>query len=367
MDKYKFRNKKDKELNTKDDQDSDEISKKHKSHILLPKIRNKIKLTCVYNFKGGVAKTTTTHSLLESMRQTGEIMVFDLDFQCNLTSLLNKEIKAITEYLEEKGDDDDDIEIPESMIEEPDNNIHKLWQSVLDGRDMEDNGEGIYTDVIKNVLDIKLENNLVFVPGTKKLFQVDRWLSTREAELRDRFKLVDIILRLADSYKIQNVLVDLNPGDSLLNRTLLHRSDHIITPTFLDHSSVSSTHNFVRILMREIELTGITSQSSYEKGESVPIVCVSKYKRYSGRLVKLHRKWVQLLEKVCEKHAGKFMLCPQIETTAMGRKHNSLYDIGWAADENSKINEYRKNIDKLRDHVMGITDGEFTSFDMDSE
>lgn len=334
--------------------------------MTLSPLRSDINLICVYNFKGGVAKTTTAHSLIQSIRKVRKIIVFDLDFQCNLTSLMNKEINTIIKMLDSKEDGDDDVEIGEEMLMEPENNIYKLWTAITRGEDQIEEGDTL-KDVTRQILNVKPDNNLIFIPGTKKLFQIDRWLTTREADLRERFKLVDTILKLAQKYGVTDVLVDLNPGDSLLNRTILFRANYIVTPTFLDHSSISSTHSFVRILMKELESTGESENAQYSRQNIMPIVCVSKFKRYDGRLVKLHRKWVNLLERICEGHAAKFMLCSQIETSAMSKKTDSLYDIWYGNNEDAKITSYKANIDRLRDHVLKIRDGRFNRFIMDDQ
>jgi cellulose biosynthesis protein BcsQ len=316
------------------------------------KLWPEVRVICVYNFKGGVAKTTTTHSLIDSIKIERKIMVFDLDSQCNLTSLLNENIKRIMERIEEdKGEEDEDID--EELIREPDNNVYKLWlKAVEQGTGFMEEASGSQKDVIKTILKIKEKNGYSFVPGTRKLYNIESWLNRRQETLRDRFALVNIILRLAVRSGYDSVLIDMNPGDSLLNRTLLHRADFIVTPTFLDHSSICSTYDFICQNTRDINKIGKTVTERYDDEMPKPLVCVTKYKKSLWdnvwKLNRAHKPWIKILNKFCLGKAGCMLLCEQLEADAQRAKgFNSIYEIESAGSETQKIDLYKVYVDDV--------------------
>jgi chromosome partitioning protein len=69
----------------------------------MTKITSMANTVSVYNFKGGVGKTTTTLNLGFSWSRSFKVLLLDFDPQCNLTASLTTEDSAVTIYEHVKG------------------------------------------------------------------------------------------------------------------------------------------------------------------------------------------------------------------------------------------------------------------------
>jgi cellulose biosynthesis protein BcsQ len=320
--------------------------------VVLREIQPDVKLVCVYNFKGGVGKTTTAHNLAVAMMNEGiRVLVVDLDAQCNLTSALNDTVRQAERMVEEKGG-----EFDERIVQEPESNLYKMFMAYADGDHITDDGTGSghYRSRISAFMPAENTAPFLFLPGTHFMYEIEQWHNARKDSLRDRFKLVSMLMSLAQEKQCTHVVVDMNPGDSLVNRTLLFRSDCVVVPTFLDHASISSTSIFLKMNAQSIAHVGLSRHQQMAPSANRVMVAIAKYKMISTNgergLVQLHAKYLTLLQALCTPHECK-LLCPEIETGAMKKVRTCLVDVTSAGDEQWKINAYKTALLELVERI----------------
>lgn len=176
----------------------------------------------VYNFKGGVGKTTLTYHLAKTMARRGHrVLVVDLDPQCNLTEMcLGK------------------TESKQPM------DIAMLWDLMFRGG----KASFRFTDAVDVTVqpagaDPALKVKLL--PGSLKTMFMD--LDTQLALARQsslaQFEnvqggLLSLIHLVGICCQMEVIVLDLNPSASLVNRNLLLASSGILLPCLPDDFSL---------------------------------------------------------------------------------------------------------------------------------
>jgi cellulose biosynthesis protein BcsQ len=192
------------------------------------------KIIVLFNHKGGVSKTTTTFNLAWSLTSKGKkVLLVDGDPQCNLTGLL-------------LGDQFDDYYSSESTVH---NNIKDAVKVAFEGKPNPIQVINCYAS--------PLNENLFLIPGHMDLSEYDSTLSfslysnniiSTLQNLPGSF--YQLITLCADTYNIDYVFIDMNPGLSAINQTFFMSSDAFIVPTNPDPFSLMALKTLKTILPR---------------------------------------------------------------------------------------------------------------------
>jgi len=190
-----------------------------------------MKKIAVFNHKGGVSKTTTTFNLGWKLARMGyRVLLVDADSQCNLTQY-SIGIAAFEAYYESENK----------------NNIKDALEPAFKSKPM------LISAV--DCLQVNRNENLYLLPG-----HLD--LSENEVQLGLSFQLTESVEALknlpgsfnylfsclADKYKIDFVLIDMNPSLSAINQDLFISSDYFIVPTSPDIFSFMSIRSLSKFL-----------------------------------------------------------------------------------------------------------------------
>lgn len=175
-----------------------------------------------FNHKGGVSKTTTTYNLGWMLGLLGhKVLVVDADPQCNLSNLL-------------LGDQFDDYYINPITKE---NNIMDGVKVAFEGKPMPIKAVGCFSP--------PSNSNLFLLAGHANLSEYDTSLSFAQNSNNAIATLQNLpgafnqlIKSVVEKYKIDFVLIDLNPGLSAINQNLFILSDAFIIPANPDPFSL---------------------------------------------------------------------------------------------------------------------------------
>jgi len=190
-----------------------------------------MKKIAVFSHKGGVSKTTTIFHLGWKLAELGKkILLVDADSQCNLT-------------LTVLGDD----HYEKFYQDNPKRNIKDSLSSAFNA----------LPELIKPVecVNVKGKHNLFLLPGSFEIteyevqlgvsFQITNTFTTMK-NLPGSFNY--LIEKTAEKYKVNFVLLDMNPSLSAINQDLILSSDFFIIPTAPDFFSNMALKSLARIL-----------------------------------------------------------------------------------------------------------------------
>ena len=190
-----------------------------------------IKTIAFFNHKGGVGKTTQLFNLGWALSLKGKrVLLVDGDSQCNLS----------VQCLSEEG-------FEEHYRKYPEDNLKSGLAPAFEAR----------PSLIKPVYcpQIKDNENLFLLPGSFDISQNETQLSVAinfnvtfltMTNLPGSF--YNLIQRCAETHYIDYVLVDLNPGLSAINQTLLFSSNYFIIPCGVDYFSKQAITSLASVL-----------------------------------------------------------------------------------------------------------------------
>lgn len=235
----------------------------------------------VYNYKGGVGKTTNLINIAYSLQRRAEnkILMIDADPQCNLTSFFTKpdtdreDDDDSNENLTKRhksieGDDQDykcenlnDVRVQTDTLPDerkaPPHDVSQLRNdrsnpsifSVL-APVFEGDVSGL---VVPDLIPVDSEKRLYLLNGSTYIIEYESSLSLARA---DRASAVPkfgafryITHQLCKKYDIDFVFVDFGPSSGILNQVLVMSCDYILPPCFADFYSVCSADGFLNYLM----------------------------------------------------------------------------------------------------------------------
>lgn len=192
------------------------------------------KVIVLFNHKGGVSKTTTTYHVGWKLTEYGKkVLLVDGDPQCNLTSLL------LGEYFDEYY----------TNSQTSKNNIKDAVKMAFEGKPRPICAIDCFSPTDNS--------NLFIIPGHMDLSEYDPALSlalnsnnaiTTLQNLPGAF--YELIRLCCEKYKIDYVLIDMNPGLSAINQTFFMISDGFIVPTNPDPFSVMALKTLKNVLPR---------------------------------------------------------------------------------------------------------------------
>lgn len=178
------------------------------------------KLITFFNHKGGVGKTTQLYTLAWALSmQDKRVLMVDADSQCNLSNLA----------LGEDGFEQHYETYPKDNIKDAVSPAFEAKPKMI---------EAIHCPTINR------EETLFLLPGSFAISENETQLN-----IAINFNLTfmtmtnlpgsfyDLIHKCAEKYNIDFVLIDLNPGLSAINQTLLFSSEYFIIPCGVDYFS----------------------------------------------------------------------------------------------------------------------------------
>jgi cellulose biosynthesis protein BcsQ len=202
--------------------------------ILIKGCEMNAKTILLFNHKGGVSKTTTIFNLAWTLTAKGKkVLLVDGDPQCNLTGLI-------------LGDNFDKYYLSENTAR---NNIKDAVKVAFEGKPNPIQAVNCYEPITND--------RLFLIPGHMDLSEYDSALSlslysnnaiSTLQNLPGAF--YQLISLCADTYKIDYVFIDMNPGLSAINQTFFMCSDAFIIPTNPDPFSLMALKTLKTILPR---------------------------------------------------------------------------------------------------------------------
>ena len=189
------------------------------------------KIITFFNHKGGVGKTTILYHLAYKFTQNGlKVLMVDADSQCNLSTLCLGEEEFANHYQKN-----------------PNDNIKSGLAPAFESRPKLI--DAIYCPTVGS------NPNLFLMPGSFELTEYETQLSVAinfnttfltMANLPGAFyKLIE---ECANRYKVDYVFIDLNPGLSAINQTLLFSSNYFIVPCGVDYFSKQAIRSLSNVL-----------------------------------------------------------------------------------------------------------------------
>lgn len=189
------------------------------------------KIISFFNHKGGVGKTTQLYNLAWSLSLKGKkVLMVDADSQCNLSS----------QCLGEDG-------FEEHYKNYPDDNLKSGLAPAFEARPSLI--KPIYCPIVQK------NTNLFLLPGSFDISQNETQLSVAinfnvtfltMTNLPGSF--YHLINKCAEVNWIDYVLIDLNPGLSAINQTLLFSSNYFIIPCGVDYFSKQAVLSLAKVL-----------------------------------------------------------------------------------------------------------------------
>jgi len=184
-----------------------------------------------FNHKGGVGKTTILYHLAWKFTQNGKkVLMVDADSQCNLSTLSLGQDGFESHYQNY-----------------PNDNVKSGLAPAFESRPKLI--EAIYCPTVQS------NANLFLLPGSFELTEYETQLSVAinfnttfltMANLPGSF--YKLIAECVDRYKIDFVFIDLNPGLSAINQTLLFSSNYFILPCGVDYFSKQAIKSLSTVL-----------------------------------------------------------------------------------------------------------------------
>jgi len=241
------------------------------------------KLIAVYNFKGGVGKTSLAVNISATLAEKGKrVLAIDCDPQCNFTSFFmppqsladDGDDGPTTQQAPAPGEDDflDNIEKivdrvkPTAEAHAPPTNM--LDQSIFALSGVDDVKQAISPPFSQEAYAIQppqkyfkaepelYADRLLIIPGSVTLFDNDRelWSSVGgDSQLATHMAFRNIALSSAWAVDADYVIVDLGPSSSLLNQLIIMSCDYILPPVFADYFSLSSVNALLTSLLVGVE------------------------------------------------------------------------------------------------------------------
>lgn len=184
------------------------------------------KTICFFNHKGGVSKTTMTFNVGWSLANKGyNVLMVDLDSQCNLTGL-------VLGYDQCKED---------TELESFYNNRYNLTMEIIVEALINGQSPDTFLSGSNGKITTTLNKNLFLLSGHLNIAELDSQISVSlkiaagvPATKNIPGNLPSLLNKLADRENIDYILYDLSPNVGGLNEVILMSSDYFIVPTSPD-------------------------------------------------------------------------------------------------------------------------------------
>ncbi len=200
----------------------------------------------MFNHKGGVSKTTTVYNLGWMLTELGKtVLLVDTDSQCNLSSIIIGENNLEKFYKDH-----------------PERNIKSYLSTAFEAK----------PSLIEPAECVTVKNNekLFLLPGSFDLseYEVSLGVSFTVSAALGTLKNLPgsfnyLIQKTAEKYKVDFVLIDMNPSLSSINQVLLESSDYFIVPAMPDYFSKMAINSLANIVPKW-EKWAITAREAFK-------------------------------------------------------------------------------------------------------
>ena len=322
-------------------------------------------LLSIYNFKGGVGKTTTSVNFAQHAAARGKkVLLVDLDGQCNLTSLLDPCVGRLMRNMGEQPDDK--CPIDQAITDQDQNfkdlilhdraNLLTFWNAWMEAELKDD-----VTPPLQLVAE-RTSGELWFLRGSHNVDVIEQSLRTMyNVSLRLRFALVFLLKKAMQHGEFDLVVVDLSPGNSILNRSVLFASSGIIVPAFADHNSLTSTHAMFHNILGRFDSThfGRLKSAQYVYRPNVIRVVFNNVRfvvNGSGKwYYKIEAKWMRLMSSMVQQFNNLFVAHnqPRVRRATVRFSH-SLLKQGPSTDGGWKVEEWVREMDSWLAIIGGV-------------
>jgi len=210
-------------------------------------------IVSIYNFKGGVGKTTNTHELAWSLCRAGQnVLVLDFDPQCSVSSLF-----LMHEMRIQNGQG-----ISTTLDDE--NGVTEDWDTFLARTHHPTISQYLQNDIPATRVcrfvrgDQFSEINLVVGDEMISAFESALYVSNSmiPQPLMQSFRQIitpyEMLVRLSVRHQPDVIILDLNPTWGALNKNLLGISQYWICPCAIDCFTLSAIRTLTRRIQAEI-------------------------------------------------------------------------------------------------------------------
>jgi cellulose biosynthesis protein BcsQ len=295
------------------------------------------KIISLFNYKGGVSKTTTTFHLGWKLAEQGyKTLIVDSDPQCNLTGLCinaDKENKLIRFY------------------ESNTTNLHSSLSPALVGRPEPLQAATCY--------EFQENSNLYLLPGHIDFAEFDATYSVAETLTGSLLlfqnvpgALRHLLLLTAQQYGLDYILVDMSPSISATNANILMESDFFILPCAPDYFCYMAIESLAKVFPRwsatyqKLKENDIFKNASYKLNESVPRfigTIQQKYRPRNGSPAKAFSEWIEDINNLVKRKLVPVLTEHNMVIPYKPENYEDVYNLANIADFNSLIAQSQMN------------------------
>lgn len=308
-----------------------------------------MKTISVFNNKGGVGKTTLTYHMAHALAAEGnKVLIFDLDPQCNITSLAvpqewllsvwEKEDPYIDDFKHTREKDEAGFK----KMNRQTRTIHYLLAPTQEGT----------ADLDVLPPPVELAKDLHLIPGrlTMHLYEdkiSSRWSDVYQGDplaIRTITRIRELAEQYSDLYEYDYVIMDTSPSLGALNKVIISTTDGFLIPCAPDMFSLYGIRNLGNALgVWQKQFKTIYQLLSEEKRKQFPEEFVSllgftiyNAKKYTGNspwdLAKAHYNYAMripsaIIENIpleVRGHIEETVMAHPIGHTSIMHTHNTL-------------------------------------------
>ncbi|KAL4856330.1 Chromosome-partitioning ATPase Soj [Chlorella vulgaris] len=230
------------------------------------------KRIALYNYKGGVSKTTTALNLAAALISVGrKVAILDCDGQCNTTGFLVPDLQPEQMDMDETEDEDEGLDAPlaaqgaePEILRDPvrpaqspaeeinldallqdrlEPNIFSLSYPYFEGRPINEEPE------LMTVVGEQYGGQLLLLPGSSQIVKLDLELGNLtfdDANAKRIFGFSEHLFTMLERFhKLDFIIVDCGPNSGPLNRQLVLSCDYMLPPVMADKYCLSSVHGLL--------------------------------------------------------------------------------------------------------------------------